>query len=236
MTTCRDFFPSFYCFLNLSFTEFVHTQSKFSDCALLFRIANFSIGKFFVHLTGHVANSHWRHFVWALHCISFLLTTAGLKNWRDPFSEHITKKECFLSVIIPLPVPNWASAEAQFIPNFSFHTKLFLSFFCIFVFLPLCSSCCSRLTRERLLPDRLRWKIKAIVIEISNEPSIQTKIHLGQKTSSVPERSNHYIILSIVYFIYYTARRLIDEAENWLVHVMSYWHIGTSAILTERCL
>ena len=35
-----------------------------------------------------------------------------------------------------------------------------------------------------------------------------------QKTSSVPERSNHYIILSIVYFIYYTARRLIDEAEN----------------------
>ena len=28
--------------------------------------------------------------------------------------------------IIPLPVPNWASAEAQFIPNFSLHTKFFI--------------------------------------------------------------------------------------------------------------
>ena len=30
------------------------------------------------------------------------------------------------SILIPLPVPNWASAEAQFIPNFSLHTKFFI--------------------------------------------------------------------------------------------------------------
>ena len=29
-------------------------------------------------------------------------------------------------LIIPLPVQNWASAEAQFIPNFSLHTKFFI--------------------------------------------------------------------------------------------------------------
>ena len=28
--------------------------------------------------------------------------------------------------VIPLPVPNWASAEAQFIPNFSLYTKFFI--------------------------------------------------------------------------------------------------------------
>ena len=31
-----------------------------------------------------------------------------------------------VTTIIPLPVPNWASAEAQFIPNFSLHTKFFI--------------------------------------------------------------------------------------------------------------
>ena len=31
-----------------------------------------------------------------------------------------------LSCVIPLPVPNWASAEAQFIPNFSLSIQIFL--------------------------------------------------------------------------------------------------------------
>ena len=31
-----------------------------------------------------------------------------------------------LDHLIPLTVPNWAYAEAQFIPNFSLHTKFFI--------------------------------------------------------------------------------------------------------------
>ena len=36
-------------------------------------------------------------------------------------------REAGRTKMIPLPVPNWASAEAQFIPNFSLHTKFFRS-------------------------------------------------------------------------------------------------------------
>ena len=35
-------------------------------------------------------------------------------------------REAGRTKMIPLPVPNWASAEAQFIPNFSLHTKFFI--------------------------------------------------------------------------------------------------------------
>ena len=54
--------------------------------------------------------------------IAFITLESFLTMLRVATLYHFV---CFF-YIIPLPVPNWASTEAQFIPNFSFHTKFFI--------------------------------------------------------------------------------------------------------------
>ena len=52
------------------------------------------------------------------------------KNCNQPNVANLQTQNpstnSYLCPLIPLPVPNWASAEAQFIPNFSLHTKFFI--------------------------------------------------------------------------------------------------------------
>ena len=54
--------------------------------------------------------------------IAFITLESFLTMLRVATLYHFV---CFFYIIL-LPVPNWASAEAQFIPNFSFHTKFFI--------------------------------------------------------------------------------------------------------------
>ena len=90
----------------------------------------------------------------------------------------------FVLFLIPLLVPNWASAEAQFIPNFSLHTKFHckfslhnVHFHCtLYIFIAnctfslhilyCCSSSCGTLTAEPLLSNSRVALEKQIVINI----------------------------------------------------------------------
>ena len=52
------------------------------------------------------------------------LNTCVYKNWREKFVYTKNGKKHF--VFNTPPGAKWASAEAQFIPNFSLHTKFFI--------------------------------------------------------------------------------------------------------------
>ena len=54
----------------------------------------------------------------------YLTCSSLLASSLDPSNIRLFSTVCFL---IPLPVPNWASAKSQFIPNFSLHTNFSLA-------------------------------------------------------------------------------------------------------------
>ena len=60
---------------------------------------------------------------------SYLAISGCFDAPKISYCSSLTKKCPFISKIIPLPVPNWASAEEQFIPNYPPQITIYSKFF-----------------------------------------------------------------------------------------------------------
>ena len=131
--------------------------------------------------------------------------------------------------LLPLPVPNWASAEAQFIPNFSLHTKFSiggpfevkfstkncLQIQTVFVFASVC--CCSPCGRERLKSD-------------SRVASDHQNRHNHHRHTFQPDRCALKLVLQTVFDLKYTLGKDAKMLDSVIVFYRSSLYLRICAL------